>query len=91
MLIFRLLFGGIEASSILSNSKEVQDEVGSKVLISRILSRESSMITNLNQDGCPQSEPLSGLLKPLLITSLVVFHEKVKMIYQVSQVSSALA
>jgi hypothetical protein len=56
MLIFRLLFGGTQAASASSNSKKVQDEVGSKAGISRTLSRESSMIANLNQDDCPQSE-----------------------------------
>jgi len=59
MLIFRLLFGGTQAASTSSNSEKVQDGVGSKALISRTLSRESSMIANLNQDDCPQSELVS--------------------------------
>ncbi|MDY6899026.1 MAG: hypothetical protein SWZ49_13245 [Cyanobacteriota bacterium] len=56
MLIFRLLFGGTQAASASSNSKKVQDEVGSKAWRSWTLWRESFMIANLSQDDCPQSE-----------------------------------
>nr|UZC30075.1 hypothetical protein [Entomoneis sp.] len=56
MLIFRLLFGGTQVASASSNSKKVQDELGSKAGIFRTLWPESSMIANLNQDDCPQSE-----------------------------------
>lgn len=56
MLILRLLFGGPSSASALSNSKNVQDGVGSKAAISRTFYRESSMIADLNQDDCPQSE-----------------------------------
>lgn len=56
MLILRLLFGGPSSASASSNSKNVQDGVGSKAAISRTFYRESSMIADLNQDDCPQSE-----------------------------------
>ena len=50
MLILRLLFGGPQSASASSNSKNVQDGVGSKAPISRTFSRESSMIPDLNKD-----------------------------------------
>ena len=53
MLIIRLFFGGPQSASASFNSKNVQDDVSSKVLISRTFSRESSMITDLNQDNQP--------------------------------------
>jgi len=56
MLILRLFFGGPQSASASSNSKNVQDGVGSKAAISRTFSRDSSMIADLNQDDCPQSE-----------------------------------
>ena len=56
MLIFRLLFGGPQSASASSNSKNVQDGVGSKAPIYRTFSRESSMIADLNQDDSTQSE-----------------------------------
>ena len=64
MLILRLLFGGPQSASASSNSKNVQDGVGSKASISRTFSRESSMIADLNQDDSTQSElvPKGGQL-----------------------------
>lgn len=64
MLILRLLFGGPQSASASSNSKNVQDGVGSKAPISRTFSRESSMIADLNQDDSTQSElvPKGGQL-----------------------------
>ena len=56
MLILRLLFGGLQSASASSNSKNIQDGVDSKAVISRPLSRESSMIANLNQEGSTRSE-----------------------------------
>ena len=56
MLILRLLFGGSQSASASSNSKNVQDGVGSKAPIYRTFSRESSMIADLNQDDSTQSE-----------------------------------
>nr|WAJ48237.1 hypothetical protein DMDDKFKA_00016 [Haslea ostrearia] len=66
MLIFCLLFGGTQAASSSSNSKKVQDEVG---WISRTLWRESSMIPNLNQDDCPQSELVPEVAQRIIRTS----------------------
>ena len=64
MLSLRLLFGGPQLASASSNSKNVQDGVGSKAPISRTFSRESSMIADLNQDDSTQSElvPKGGQL-----------------------------
>lgn len=56
MLIICLLFGGPQSASASSNSKNVQDGVGSKAPISRTFSRDSSIIADLNQDDCSQSE-----------------------------------
>ena len=48
MLILRLLFGGSQYASASSNSKNVQDGVGSKPAINRTFSRESSMIAEIS-------------------------------------------
>lgn len=56
MLILRLLFNGSQYASASANSKNVQDGVSSKPAIDRTFSRESSMITGLNQDDSTQSE-----------------------------------
>ena len=56
MLIIRLLFGRPQSASDSSNSKNVQDEVGSKAPIYRTFSRDSPIIADLNQDDCSQSE-----------------------------------
>lgn len=55
LLVFRLLFCGLQAASASSNSKKVQDGVGSEAEISRTFCRESSMITALNEDDCTKS------------------------------------
>ena len=44
MLILRLLFGGPQSASASSNSKNVQDGVGSKAPIYRTFSRESELV-----------------------------------------------
>ena len=44
MLIIRLLFGGPQSASASSNSKNVQDGVGSKAPIYRTFSRESELV-----------------------------------------------
>lgn len=56
MLIFRLLFGGLQSASVSSNSKTFQSGGNSKTEISRNLGQESSMLANLNQDDSTQSE-----------------------------------
>jgi hypothetical protein len=59
---------GLQTASASSNSKKVQDGVGSKAEISRTFCRESSMITTLNEDDCTKSELVPEGTQRIIIT-----------------------
>ena len=70
MLIFRLLFGGLQFALASSNSKTFQSGVNSKTKISRTLNQQSSMINNCNPEGSTQLELVSEDSQLLLTLSL---------------------
>lgn len=69
MLILRLVFGGPQSASAGGNSKNVQDGVGSKAVIYKTFSQESSMIGDLNQDDSTQSKLVTKGSQRTIISS----------------------